>query len=58
MRLAEKKAIKRQELYTREDITGDVDSYDILGGEMQVDSHQELLIFPLGLALEATKHLS
>ncbi|KAH9754808.1 cysteine-rich receptor-like protein kinase 8 [Citrus sinensis] len=53
----EKKAINQQELYTREGRTGD-DSYDILGGETHGDSHQELPIFPLGLALEATKHFS
>ncbi|KAH9754802.1 cysteine-rich receptor-like protein kinase 8 [Citrus sinensis] len=41
----------------REGRTGD-DSYDILGGETHGDSHQELPIFPLGLALEATKHFS
>ncbi|KAH9688861.1 cysteine-rich receptor-like protein kinase 10 [Citrus sinensis] len=34
------------------------DSYDILGGETHGDSHQELPIFPLGLALEATRHFS
>lgn len=42
----------------REGRTGDDYSYDILGGETQGDSHQELPIFPLGLALEATKHFS
>ena len=57
MCLAEKKAINQQELYTREGRTGD-DSYDILGGETHGDSHQELPIFPLSLALEATRHFS
>ncbi|KAH9754793.1 cysteine-rich receptor-like protein kinase 10 [Citrus sinensis] len=52
-----KKAINQQELYTREGRTGD-DSYDILGGETHGDSHQELPIFPLSLALEATRHFS
>ncbi|KAH9688858.1 cysteine-rich receptor-like protein kinase 10 [Citrus sinensis] len=51
------KAINQQELYTREGRTGS-DSYDILGGETHGDSHQELPIFPLGLALEATRHFS
>ncbi|KAH9688864.1 cysteine-rich receptor-like protein kinase 10 [Citrus sinensis] len=41
----------------REGRTGS-DSYDILGGETHGDSHQELPIFPLGLALEATRHFS
>ncbi|KAK9215431.1 hypothetical protein WN944_007436 [Citrus x changshan-huyou] len=54
----EKKAINQRELYTREGRTEDDYSYDILGGETQGDSHQELPIFPLGLALEATKHFS
>ncbi|KAH9754780.1 cysteine-rich receptor-like protein kinase 10 [Citrus sinensis] len=52
------KAIKKQELYTREDRIGDDESNDTLGGEAQGESHQEFPIFPLGLALEATNHFS
>ncbi|KAK9218947.1 hypothetical protein WN943_007586 [Citrus x changshan-huyou] len=53
-----KKAIKKQELYTREGRIGDDESNDTLGGEAQGESHQEFPIFPLGLALEATNHFS
>lgn len=56
--LAAKKAIKKQELYTREGRIGDDESNDTLGGEAQGESHQEFPIFPLGLALEATNHFS